>query len=331
MASMDIFNNDAFNVISLTGVINDLTYKPGRLGELGLFDEKGISTLAFWVERKGNSLVLIPNTPRGAAGKVNQIDKSKGFMFGVTHLPETDSILADEIANVRSFGTETEVKTMQGVVSERLETMRGNLEVTLEYHRLGALKGLIIDADGTTVIEDLFARFGLTKQSHSLILGTAGTNVKTKVIEARRKSEKALGGVAYTGHRALCSSGFFDTLTSHAKVNSDFDRWNNGAFAREDLRKGFPYGGVIWEEYRGGVGNIEFIEDGKALLVPEGVKDMFQTKFGYANYVETVNTPGLPFYAKQEAMRMGKGIDIEAQSNPFCLNTRPDAVVELTL
>jgi hypothetical protein len=47
--------------------------------------------------------------------------------------------------------------------------------------------------------------------------------------------------------------------------------------------------------------------------------------------METVNTIGIPYYAKQEARRMNKGIDFEAQSNPINLCTRPRAIVKLTL
>jgi len=46
--------------------------------------------------------------------------------------------------------------------------------------------------------------------------------------------------------------------------------------------------------------------------------------------METVNTLGVPYYAKQEPRRMGKGIDLEAQSNPITLCTKPRAIIKLT-
>jgi hypothetical protein len=99
---------------------------------------------------------------------------------------------------------------------------------------------------------------------------------------------------------------------------------------RNDPRSGFYFGGVYWEEYRGSVGGVDFIASGEAYLVPEGVPDMFVTHYAPADYMETVNTIGLPYYAKQEMMRLNKGVEIEAQSNPLCLNTRPRAVIKLT-
>ncbi len=57
---------------------------------------------------------------------------------------------------------------------------------------------------------------------------------------------------------------------------------------------------------------------------------MFITRYAPADYVETVNTVGIPYYSKAEAMRFNKGIELESQSNPLNLNTRPGAVVRLT-
>jgi hypothetical protein len=91
------------------------------------------------------------------------------------------------------------------------------------------------------------------------------------------------------------------------------------------------FGDVIWEEYRGKVGGVDFVPPGKALLVPEGVADMFVVNYAPADYMETANTNGLPYYAKQEQTRMGKGVALESQSNPVCINSRPTAVIELSI
>ncbi|MGL4505183.1 MAG: major capsid protein, partial [Aeromonas sobria] len=50
-----------------------------------------------------------------------------------------------------------------------------------------------------------------------------------------------------------------------------------------------------------------------------------------ANYNETINTKGLPFYAKGEVMRFDKGIDLEGQSNPLNVCTSPLAVRHLSI
>ncbi|WP_420801183.1 major capsid protein [Pseudomonas brassicae] len=71
--------------------------------------------------------------------------------------------------------------------------------------------------------------------------------------------------------------------------------------------------------------------DDEARLVPEGVSDLFLSIYAPADYIETVNTEGLPYYSKIEEMPFGKGIDGEAQSNPLHICTRPRAVIRLAL
>ena len=330
MPSLDIFNDDAFSTVSLTQSINTGEHLPQRLAELGLFSEEGISTTSAMIEQKGSTLSLVPAGVRGSPANNTAGDKAKLIPFPSIHLPQRSTIIADTIQNLRAFGSETEVQTVQAVVNGRLMKLRRNIDATIEYHRMGAIKGQVLDADGTSVLIDLYTAFGVSQQTHSMVLGTSTTKVRTKIIEAKRKVESALGAQMYRGLRAFCSPGFFDAFVSHSTVEAAFDRYLNGEMLRNDPRSGFYHGGVYWEEYRGSVGGVDFIADGEAYLVPEGVPDLFVTNYAPADYEETVQTMGLPYYAKQEALRMGKGREIEAQSNPMCLNTQPRATVKLT-
>lgn len=330
MATLDIFNDDAFGVTSLTRAINDLPHQPGRIGELGWFEEEGIATTSLFIEKSGTTLSLVPNMARGSQGTPKHGDKSQMIPFATTHLPQRATIGADEVQGVRAFGSETEVETIQNVVRKRLVKMKRDLDVTIEYQRMGAIKGQILDADGTTVLLDLLQAFGVAKTTHAMALGNANTKVRNKCVEAKRKIEAVLGGLQYRGLRALCSPGYFDAFVGNGNVEAAYDRWMNGEFLREDQRGGFYFAGIFWEEYRGRVGAQDFVPDGKAFLVPEGVPDLFITNYAPADYMETVNTNGLPYYSKQEALRMNKGVELESQSNPISICTRPAAIVELS-
>lgn len=326
---MDIFNDDAFSVVSLTKAIEDTPFVPGRVGQLGIFSEEGVSTTSISIEKIGSTVSLVPAASRGSSGRPMGNDKRQMIPFTATHLPQRASILADEVQNLRAFGSETEVETAQRLMNRKLAKMRRDLDTTIEYQRIGAIKGSILDSDGTTELLNLHTAFGTSVTSHSLVLGAAGTPVRNKVIEARRKMEAALGGLTYSGARVLCSASFFDALVGHAKVEAAFDRYMNGEFLREDQRGGFYFAGVFWEEYRGQVGATKFIADGEAWMVPEGVPDLFVTNYAPADYMETVNTLGQAYYAKQEPKDFGKGIDVETQSNPIHICTRPAVPVKL--
>jgi hypothetical protein len=327
---MDIFNDDAFSVVSLTKAIEDMPSVPGRIGQLGLFTEEAISTTSVSIEKQGNALTLVGSAPRGSAGQTAAREKRQMLTLNCIHLPQYDSVNADEIQNVRAFGSETDVETIQRVTNKRLTRMRRDLDVTLEFQRMGAIKGIVLDSDGTTVLENLHTRFGTTPATKNMILGTAGTNIKQKVVEAKRQMRDALGGLSISGYRAMCSTTFFDALVAHAKVEAAYDRWMNGEFLRSDQTElGFYFAGVFWEEYDGSVGAQEFIAPGTAQMIPEGVPDLFVTHFAPADYMETVNTMGQAYYAKQWAKDGNKGIHIESQSNPIHICTRPQVPITL--
>lgn len=330
MPTLDIMNDDAFSVVELTQSINQQEVKPGRLAALGLFEEKGITTTSVNIERKGSELSLVPNAPRGAPGTPKHGDKRNMISLITTHLPQSATIGADEVQGVRAFGSETELEGVQRVVNDRLAGMREDLDSTIEFQRIGALQGSILDADGAEII-NLNSAFGVTKIPFNMALNVGGTKVRNKIVLASRLQKEALGRRTMKSRRALCSTTFYDTFTEHASVATAFDRWQNGEFFRSDMQDGFFFGGVFWEIYDGSVGTTDFIPSGSALLLPEGVSGLFRTVFAPANYMETVNTQGLPYYAKQELLKFGKGVEIESQSNPLSYCALPAAVIELTV
>ena len=67
------------------------------------------------------------------------------------------------------------------------------------------------------------------------------------------------------------------------------------------------------------------VGDANARFFPMGIPGLFLTRFAPANYIEALNTKGLPKYAKAAPDPSGfnKFINLEAQSNPLNLCTKP--------
>lgn len=328
---IDVFDNDGFTMSSLTALINIQPYQPGRISQLGYFAEQGVSTTTIQIERSNGSLNLVATSPRGGVGQQTKADKRDLTPFNVPHLPQNATIYADEIQNLRAAGSESEEDTMTTYVAQRFATMRRNLDATIEFHRIGAIKGLVLDADGSSVITNLFTQFNLTQQVLSMELDVTTTKVRNLVVAAKRLAEDALGAANVSGYRAFCSDTFFDAFVAHEDVEAAYNRYMEGSFLRDDVRMGFEFAGVTWENYRGTVGGVAFIAAGEAYLVPEGVADLFITRFAPADTMDYANTMGVPYYAQQDRLRMNKGIELEGQSNPANLCTRPDAIIKLTL
>lgn len=218
------------------------------------------------------------------------------------------------------------------VLADHLTTMRNKHAITLEHLRMGALKGKILDADGS-VLYNLFDEFDITEKVVNFGLSTANTNVKAKCLEVVRHIEDNLRGEVMSGIHALVSAEFFDALTNHPSVKEAYERWQEGAFLRDDFRSGFPFGGITFEEYRGQAtdpnGTVRrFIAQGEGHCFPMGTAESFVTYFAPADFNETVNTLGRPLYAKQEPRRFDRGTDLHTQSNPLPLCLRPAVLVK---
>lgn len=338
MATFDIFNNDAFSVSRLTQTIVDIPRVPTLLGDLGLFTEQGIDTPTMMIERTGASLNLVPAAPRGGVGNTISRDGRKLVPVAAVHLPQRGALMADEIYGVRAFGSETEVEQMTTKLAGKFAKMKANIDLTLEYHRIGAIKGQVLDADGTTVLLDVYSLFGKTQDTQFWNIASATSTIDPKqwCVNLKRKIRNALGGRPFTRVRAVVSEAFFDCLIAHNAMKKAWDLWNQGQFYRTDQANAtgntadFEFAGVVFTIYSGGTSAGDFIDAGLGYAFPEGVPGLFGTWYAPADYMETVNTQGVPYYAKQELMSFNKGVELESQSNPINLCTLPETVIKLS-
>ncbi len=327
------FANDAFNMVSLTRAINILPNKYGRCMELNLFPGKGVTTRSVIVEEKYGVLTLLPTMPPGSPGTVGKAAKRKVRSFVVPHIPHEDAILPEAYQGVRAFGSENELMSLVQLVNDRLQAMRDKHDITLEWLRMGALKGIILDADGSTLY-NLYNEFEITQKQVDFDLDTSGTEQMEKCLEVVRHIEDNLKGEVMTGIRGLCSPEFFQKLVTHPTVTKYYLNWQAAAnLSGADPRRGFTFGGITFEEYRGQATDMagtvrKFLTAQHAQFFPMGTTGTFETLQAPADFVETANTPGLELYAKQEPRKFGRGIDLHTQSNPLPICYRPGVLVD---
>lgn len=330
---LDVFNSSAFSVVEMTAAINKAPYVPTRIQELGLFEERGITTTSVAIEELNGQLNLIPNQSRSGPVAQNTANKRKLRTFTATHLPLEDTILAEAIQNIREFGTENNLQAVATVVNDRLIELRQKHEATLEFHRLGAIKGIILDSDGVTVISNLFTTFGLSQTSIDYVLDNAATEIVTKTMATRRAIDAAIGGTPYSGIHAFCSSSFFDALTTHATVKDAFKYQQSIALRTDNGAKGatFVYGDITFEEMSRTYAGITPIAANKAIAFPKGAPGLFLTRFAPGNFMAAANTLGKRFYAQQKRLDYDRGVGILTESNPLNVCTRPEVLIELTI
>lgn len=330
---VDVFDSNRFKAVTLSGHFSKKPYVPGRIGELGIFESDGMRTREMTISSRAGKVALIPATELGAPEPVHLGNKSKALKFTATHLPLRGTIVPAEIQDVLNLKTEgDQLMTAQDVIDEKMMEMATYHDATLEYQRLGALKGQLLDADGSTVLLDLFTAFGLSAPSgFSFALGTTTTEVQTKCQELYRLVRNALGGTPFRGIHCLVGDSFFDKLTSHPKVKEAYANYSTNSQLRTNyVPTGFDYCGIFFENYRGSVGGVDFVGDNEGIVIPLGVPGMYQTRFAPMNSTDWGNRKGLPRYASLERLAHGRGIDVLTESDPISICSYPEAIIPLT-
>jgi len=334
---LDIFNNDAFGVDLLTQTIKELKHKPSRISELGLFEEESTDVTKIAIEKKGEILSLIPPTPRGGPGVTLDKEKRDLRILEVPHFEVNDAIYAEEVQGVRAMGQEAALETVAGKVTQRFVTHVNSHAVTEEFSRMGAVTGVVTYADGTTL--DLFSEFGVSAEAE-IDFDLDNTSpvdgiLRKKCAGVTRQVGSILGGVPFSGLWAFVGDNYFDNLLQHKEVRDTYKGWSEAQILRDSYigpnRSSwgiFEFGGIIWENYRGAVGNTSFINTDKCQIFPVGVPGLFKSVRSPADYMETVNTMGQRFYAKQYRMPNDKGVHLDTQTNSLHYCSRPKTLIK---
>lgn len=327
----NVFDRPEFNMAALTAAINRLPNRYGRVSELGLFTPKGVTTTSIQVEEKAGTLKLLPTVPREAPAPQKTQSKRKLRSFAIPTIKVEDAVLPNDAQNVRAFGSENAMMAILEIVTDKLQDIRDTFDQTIEYMRVHALKGVLKDGAGTTLY-NFYTEFEIQQKSVNFALTTSGTEVLEKCMEVTRHIEQNLRGERMTGVHALVGQTFFDKLVTHPKVKEAYTYFQRNQPLGGDYRKGFQFGGIIFEEYLGtvtlaGGSSEKLVGDDDAVIFPLGTATTFQNVYAPGNFIETVNTIGLPMYVKQERRKFDQGIDLYAESNPLPICMRPELLV----
>ncbi len=344
---LDIFNQDAFSASSLTGTITLVPNTYGRINQLGLFRPEPLATTTVTVIIEDGVLNLLPTRPRGGPASLGTRGKQRPKAFVVPHIPHDDAVLATDVQNMLALSPQGSagLETVLGFLNRKIITMRGKHSITLENLRMGALKGVVRDYDGSVIV-NYFTEFGITEQVVDFVLGTASTDVLGKCQDVTGYMEDNLLGETMTGVHALCSPEWFRKFTTHASVKEAFKYYQSGPqILREDVRKGFTFGGITFEEYRGSASYLQedgtrstaqrFIPAGDVRFFPLGTTDTFVNYWAPPDFWDAVNqAPDIGnaevFVAPLEPMKFRKGMEVHTESNPLPLVKRPALLVRGT-
>jgi major capsid protein E len=339
MITMDAFRADAFSAVSLTSAVDKLGFVPQYLGSIpGLFVPAPVRTTAVWIEERSNGPALIQTSPRSAPPDQKAGEQRTARAFNTKALGKGSRIMADELQNIRAFGSETEMKTLQTELARRQLLIKNDIELTMENWRLSVIQGKLLDADGTTIY-DWNLEFGQAQASEINwdLLNTTPASGALRLLcnQVVRHITRKLQGVGGTNIKimAACGDEFWDAFTAHPEVRQTYLNW----MAAADLRTGnawetFEFGNITWFNYRStddgdtsGTPTVG-IPTTRAKFFPVGA-GIFQMAYAPAPRMEFVNTLGQPTYSwivLDEKRDMWA--DCETFSYPLAVCTMPGAL-----
>ncbi|HEV2365405.1 MAG TPA: major capsid protein [Caulobacteraceae bacterium] len=336
MVSLDIFHQDPFSTIQLTEAVEKVPFQPTLLGDMGIFEPEPIRTTALMVEERTGILTLIKTSERGTPQNSERItEKRTARYFAVPRITQGDTIYANEIQNIRAFGTETELMQVQAEAARRLSGPTGllaNVAYTWENMRLGAVQGVLLDADGSQIYSwfDEFQITAATEVGFNLAAGVANS-IRPLCNQIVRAMARASQGAFRPTTRviALCGDTFYDEFVNHPDVIRTFLNWA----AAEDIRTGgtggafssFRFAEIDWINYRGSDDNSTVaLPVDRVKFFPVGAPGVFKKAIAPADRFEYVNTLGKDVYVypifdrdRNEWWRQ------EVYSYPLFICTRP--------
>lgn len=335
MSILDIFNQDAFSMMSMSAAIDKVDTVPNEIGSRGIFVANPIREKKFAVESRQGSLSLIQTSQRGAPLENKGPDKRQVRYFETVRVGKSSTIYADELQFLRGFGMEQQTVMVAEEISRRLSGPNGilaDLEATWENMRLGAIQGIVADADAS-VIYNYFTEFNITQEAEiafdlaNTVDGALREKIKKEVV---RKMRRAAKGLVYSGVDAYCGDDFFDALIKNAEVRATYLQHAAASDLRSEYGESFSFGGVNWINYQGTDDNSTVaVAADKVKFTPAGPTGAFEMALSPGETLSEVGSLGRQYYAMIEPEQRSEPrfVTIEVYSYPLFLAKRPDMLL----
>jgi hypothetical protein len=207
------------------------------------------------------------------------------------------------------------------------------MALTIENLKLGAVQGLVTDADGSTIY-DWASEFGQTIPAEvnfdlSNTAAQAGVlrNRCTTAVRSITRNLKGQGG-RNVRLMAICGDDFWDAFTANAEVRATYLNYQAAAALREPTAwESFNFGGITWTNYRGtDDGSTVAVSAKKAKIFPVGA-GIFKWAMAPGESFGDIGTEGKMFYSMVVTDKdRDQWVDVELYSYPLPVCTTPQAL-----
>jgi hypothetical protein len=339
--ALDIFRTDDFRATTMTELVNDIDYVPYELDAMGIFEEVFLRTTTVTLYQENGQLRRIPTTERGAPEPFSHRNGRVLRQLSGHRLAERDIIRSHEVQDVLNphIPQTQRLETANDLIAERQQQLIDDMNYTKEFHRLGALQGVVYDADGVSVIDDWYEMFGIARPTNVMFDFDAYSAVEDQgklrqMVDAdivtpglRSLRRRRRPG---TNYHALVGDEFWSMLSSSPAYERTMLTDAMRAQLNDDRSwTTITLGGVTWHHYYGDDDQKLAIASDEAAFFPMGAKDVFKVYYMPGENFAQANLPGLPLYSVTSPdyrPNYNEWVEVAVKSYPVFANLAPQSL-----
>jgi hypothetical protein len=309
------------------------------------FAMKSTSQTAIVFDIDTSTTTLLPQVKRAAgvstSGKEHSVTTKA---IALAYFKHSDTLTVEDIQGHRAPQS-TDNETLARATAEKLQDMRRAWDMTNEYLKIQALKGLAKSPDGVTIF-DAFTEFGVSQTTVDFLLGTSTTNVDGKIATLKRGiGTNVKTGGAISGIEVLVDPTFFDKLVNHPSIVNAYVQYMNSGKQqmRDDLSSYMQWGIMDVFEHRG----VRFISYDATFNLPDGtteaaiassaghayalgVQGLFRGYNGPSAKLSGANQAGQELYVRTYVDPKDEYVEFELEAAPLYFCSKPASLYKVT-
>lgn len=338
MATPLILEDGKWTDLSLTDEINAVKPMTTQLSRLGLFEWRNLTSRLVNIGVNNGQVEVVPSAPPGAPAYQNTRTGRDVKTVNVPRFPIGDFVQAEEVQGAYYYDASGNALGIIAETSDHLRTTRAaelseKLDNTIAHLEIGAVNGIVLDADMATPLVNLFDLLGVARTVVNFDLGNASSDTEARASDMARAISKGLNGDGRTGNLAICGASFYDALRNHPNTRLAFREsagaTSDGARRAVDITDGvyerFKLGTMIFERFEGELSGQPYVAANECQGFPVGSR-IFKGAFAPAGFLDSVNRVALPKYLKTKEADFGTGIAMLAETWALAYCTRPAAL-----
>lgn len=224
---------------------------------------------------------------------------------------QIDNVQASELLGIANLNLAEpiRIRNAQDLITRRTAKMKSQLEATKELHRLGAMCGKLLDADGTTVIADFYDIFGLgaptlidvdfpnipQEQLLQYFQDTFLRPITIALMDGGRMTPSVQIG-------ALASDGWWAKLMTHPGFRKIYELQQTAVsvaratnpLVQPNMWQEVDFAGIRWINYMGMRTGPVAIPANECRFFPINAPDVFRVYWASGETLLDVDKPGQP-------------------------------------